>query len=294
MMEIRNDENLKCVLCEEKELETLIIKGESMLIRCVYCGLIYWFPLKSENILLEQIKKTYDNYSLYDYEKLDLAKKKIFIQYLKEICKKIDKGSLLDVGCGDGFFLELAEKFGFDVTGIEISEQAIYYAKNKRPAIYKKIYKGAFKDIKFPDNYFDVITLWDVFMLFNSPDKEIKEIYRILKKDGLLVMRIKNADLHLWLYKFSNIVEKIVRKPFIFLPYNYTNKSIKMFLQKHNFKDIKVLNSKLTHSDPYRQSKIGEGLRYLKEIYYCLSQLVYLLSFGKITISSSLIVYAKK
>jgi len=294
MIEIRNDENLKCVLCEGKKLETLIIKGESMLIRCVYCGLIYCFPLKTEDILLEQIKKTYNNYSFSDYEKLDLAKKKIFIQYLKEICKKIPSGNLLDVGCGDGFFLELAEKVGFDVTGIEISEQAIYYVKNKRPAIYKKIYKGAFKDVKFPDNYFDVITLWDVFYLFNTPEDYIKEIYRVLKNDGLLLMRIKNADIHLWLYRSNNIFEKIVQKPFIFLPYNYTNKSIKMFLQKHNFKDIKVLNSKLTHSDPYRQSKIGEGLRYLKEIYYCLSQLVYLLSFGKITISPSLIVYAKK
>jgi len=70
--------------------------------------------------------------------------------------KQIINGSILDVGCGHGTQSDLLSKLGFDVTGIDVNEHMINYAKSVNPTV--KYIHGNFLqypfDIKF-DYTFD-------------------------------------------------------------------------------------------------------------------------------------------
>lgn len=290
-------EYVNCILCGKDNTKVLMEGYNTNLVKCRTCGLVYYNPRKKLNEFLQEIQKTYNSFC-WDYEKINFSKRKIFLHHIKKILEKIRSKNLnkrlLDIGCSDGFFLEIAKSFGFDIYGVEISNKVISYAQERRPMIANCILNTTLKDANFTNQYFDVITLWDVLDELYSPDEELKEIRRILKPAGIIVLRIRNAKIHLWIYKLRRILSKFISSPHVFHSYGFTHKTIKKMLIKHGFKKIKVFNSPLTLSDPYLQSKVGRLLFYLKLIYYYISQILYFITFGKVLISTSLIVYAEK
>jgi 2-polyprenyl-3-methyl-5-hydroxy-6-metoxy-1,4-benzoquinol methylase len=99
--------------------------------------------------------------------------------------EQITKGSILDIGAGTGDFLSVAKNDGWNTTGIEPSERA------------KAIAIG--KGISFVDNTsdlvegsFDVITMWHVLEHVPDLDFQIKELKRLLKPTGTLVIAVPN------------------------------------------------------------------------------------------------------
>jgi 2-polyprenyl-3-methyl-5-hydroxy-6-metoxy-1,4-benzoquinol methylase len=99
--------------------------------------------------------------------------------------EQIDKGSILDIGAGTGDFLSVAKKDGWNTTGIEPSDRA------------KAIAIG--KGISFVDNTtilaessFDVITMWHVLEHVPDLDFQIKELKRLLKPTGTLIVAVPN------------------------------------------------------------------------------------------------------
>jgi len=108
------------------------------------------------------------------------------------------KGRILDVGMGDcgcmSFFLA---KRGFDVTGIDSSSRAVH--KSREEARGKK-YKGSFRvwrmtaeKTSFEDESFDAVLSYHSMHDISNPDKVIKEMFRVCKKGGLVVISDLNA-----------------------------------------------------------------------------------------------------
>jgi len=108
------------------------------------------------------------------------------------------RGRILDMGMGDcgcmSFFLA---KRGFDVTGIDSSSQAVH--KCKEEAKHKKV-KGSFrarrmnaKKTLFEDESFDAVLSYHSLHDMADPDKVIKEMFRVCKKRGLVVISDLNA-----------------------------------------------------------------------------------------------------
>jgi SAM-dependent methyltransferase len=100
------------------------------------------------------------------------------------------KGSILDIGCGTGDRLVVFQALGFDACGVEISSSA-GYAKDK---LKLNVVQGDIFDAKYPDNSFDAVTLYNVLEHVHEPKNILKEIRRILKKDGFLVLGVPNSD----------------------------------------------------------------------------------------------------
>jgi ubiquinone/menaquinone biosynthesis C-methylase UbiE len=136
--------------------------------------------------MIEKIKKYYDdlaeNYDANRFENsygnyIDQQERKI----LKKLLTKNPTSKTLDLGCGSGRFLDLAN------FGVDISPKMITLAKYRFPE--KEIKEGTVTNIPFEDNYFDTIFSLHVIMHL---DKEItanflNESLKKLTKNGKLI-----------------------------------------------------------------------------------------------------------
>ena len=100
---------------------------------------------------------------------------------------KPSKGNLLDIGAGTGDFLIEAKKSGWVTTGIEPSDKAKSIAKQKGV-----VFSEALSTIQ--DHSQDVITMWHVLEHVPDVEAQIKELKRILKPDGVLIVAVPNFN----------------------------------------------------------------------------------------------------
>jgi len=98
-------------------------------------------------------------------------------------------GRILDVGCGDGFFLNAIKDRGWEVHGMEISKEAVKSAKIK--GLENVIY-GTLDNAPYPENHFDVIRLWSVLEHLHDPVKTLRIAQRLLKQEGILILQVPN------------------------------------------------------------------------------------------------------
>jgi 2-polyprenyl-3-methyl-5-hydroxy-6-metoxy-1,4-benzoquinol methylase len=97
------------------------------------------------------------------------------------------KGSLLDIGAGTGDFLLAAKKNGWQTSGIEPSDKA------KKTAISKGVFfQNSLSDIETAS--FDVITMWHVLEHVPDIEFQIKELKRILKPNGTILIAVPNYN----------------------------------------------------------------------------------------------------
>jgi 2-polyprenyl-3-methyl-5-hydroxy-6-metoxy-1,4-benzoquinol methylase len=95
------------------------------------------------------------------------------------------KGSILDIGAGTGDFLNVAKDNGWKTIGIEPSDRA------KGIAVSKGIdFVNATSDLE--NHSFDVITMWHVLEHVPDLDFQIKELKRLLKPTGSLIIAVPN------------------------------------------------------------------------------------------------------
>ena len=135
---------------------------------------------KSENYISHtDSKKGFLDKIYQQVKNLMLSKK------LKWIEQEKSGGRLLDIGAGTGDFLAAAKKRGWEVFGAEPNEDARKLSAGKGVELQKET-------SVFPDHHFDVITMWHVLEHVPNLDEQLKELQRLLKPDGLLIVAVPN------------------------------------------------------------------------------------------------------
>jgi ubiquinone/menaquinone biosynthesis C-methylase UbiE len=204
-------------------------------------------------------------------------------------------GKLLDIGCGQGYFVKLASEHGWQAEGIEVSAPEIKYARD----VFKlKVYDKPLELLSIPENTYDAVTLWRVLDQLPQPRKELERIYKILKPGGIVWIRVYNFDYHYPAAILGQLpfFKRNAIEPGIVHPYGINANSLRTVLAATGFKDITIKNSPLTKGDPYGSGGIiGKNIiAAIKLTLTIACRLVEVLSFGKLLKSSSLIAYAKK
>jgi 2-polyprenyl-3-methyl-5-hydroxy-6-metoxy-1,4-benzoquinol methylase len=113
--------------------------------------------------------------------------------------------TILDVGCGQGNFLQLVkEQINAETWGVELMPEVAEKAKDQADHVISGKIEDAFDLI--PDHYFDCITFNDVLEHLQEPAEILKKIKPKLTKNGIIIASIPSVRY------FYNLVELIVRK----------------------------------------------------------------------------------
>lgn len=261
------------------------------------CKIIFQNFFKCDNCFFIFDNSPYEylpnEYRHYDIEEIYFKSvEKIFNFVIKELANFYpSRGRLLDIGCAYGFFLELVGNNGWEAYGIEVDKKMVEYCDSKNIKVFNSDIE-AFKG----DEDYDVITFFSVLSLLKNFDLAIKKAAKLLRKNGIIVIRDYNSFFQYYAFKFFSFLSFLNIKPFIFHKWNFSKKSMEILLKKNDFEIIKIINSPLTKGDPYKTGgflKTGV-VSVLKFVCNIISEIVYFMSFKKFLTSSSFIVFARK
>lgn len=100
------------------------------------------------------------------------------------------QGHLLDMGCGNGAFLKLAQKAGWSVQGIDFDPIAVTEARNGG----LDIYLGSIDQLAAQEKTYDWITCSHVLEHVHEPQKLLQSMHRLLRPGGTLWLQTPNID----------------------------------------------------------------------------------------------------
>ncbi len=168
--------------------------------KCTNCGLVYATPqpvLTAESINEIYASDYYDNYfgTEISYQDPSLASyymqcyEKEFAVY-KQYTSQKEGLRVLDVGCGDGKFLEIFQKNGWQCLGLEPSETSRIVARNKGFEVIDNPF------LEMPETYgqFDFIFMDNVIEHINEPNDFAKKAFDLLLPGGVFVTKTPNSN----------------------------------------------------------------------------------------------------
>lgn len=101
--------------------------------------------------------------------------------------------SILDIGCASGKLLEELRDLGYrDLTGIDISEYAVSQTRAK--GFQKVVVANLQESTDLPGDHYDVVFMLDVIEHFTRPYDALREVLRLMKPGGVLIVTTPNAN----------------------------------------------------------------------------------------------------
>lgn len=195
----------KCHLCSSKDHKFLFrqqdlfhsLPGEFSVWKCQDCGLVFLNPRPTVNELMDFYPASYVAYTKpLDKERKIKRMDRSYglLKRFKFMKKFVGSGNILDVGCATGAFLTEIHKLEptkWNLYGLEPNKLAASIAQQ---ASFIKVSANYLKEADYPNNFFDVVTMWDVLEHVHSPIDTLREVRRILKPRGMLVFSTPNLD----------------------------------------------------------------------------------------------------
>ena len=263
-----NFEAAACPLCGSEEALPLLQILSRRMVRCRRCGLVYQNPLSTAGDLLhlwplparedgsEELEREWG-------ERAGKRRSQRFRQFLHSVGRP---GRLLDIGCGYGFFLKLAQEAGWEAIGLELNQQAVAYAKDR---LQVNALLGDPRHFHFPDASFDLVTFWNVLDYVPDPLELLEEVHRVLKAGGHVFIRTPNFTWHLQSFRLISLLRRLrgndafAQQPyftFVFKVTSFSRATLRLLLERSGFVPVTIKNSPPVPGDPYLELGTGAEL----------------------------------
>lgn len=203
------------------------------ILRCINCGLVFSSPILANSKIVSLYKESFCSYD----EQVPYTTK-TYIDLFRKIEDNVRQNpKVLDIGCGNGFFLDGLTKIGINnVYGVEPSLKMA----NEAPKKFRKNIKiDIFKPGLFPENYFDVVSCFHTLDHVTDPNEFIKTTWDILVPGGYALFVVHNAD---------SLFAKIFGEKWPIFDiehiYLFNNNTLNSLFSKYSFKNIKTFGVK--------------------------------------------------
>ncbi len=184
--------------------------------------------LKDKMYFYEKFADDFDSkMNMYD------TKKRLDVVFNELLTEDITNKKVLDAGCGTGWFSKGAVDRGAQVTSMDLGEKLLSKVAEKCES---ERVVGSILQMPFPDNTFDIIISSEVIEHVPSPFEGVKEMYRVLKPGGILILTTPNQ---LWYFSVW-IANRLNLRPYQGLE-NWTSWNG----MKSNLKEIGFINNKM-------------------------------------------------
>lgn len=181
---------------------------------------------------------------IYHWVRSYMLSKKMAIvsQYTKS-----DSQRVLDIGCGTGDFLKMAQEYKWNIAGVEPDDNARKIASEKTGM---EIQNNDWLN-EIPDHSFDAVTMWHVLEHVPNLTEQISTLKRIVKPNGTIFIAVPNYKSH----DANHYKEKWAAFDVPRHLWHFSQKSIKGLFEKENMKVVKILPMKF---DAYYVSLLSE------------------------------------
>jgi len=189
------------VSVEYRDGGAFIPQGKFVL-KCERCHLVFTYPIPTTSYL-DRYYNTEFNNLVSDLKRLE--DERAYEHYSQGTCNRSRElafitpyakppGRLLDIGCSWGFMAAQARDLGFEAHGTELSRG---YSDFGRRHLGIDIRSGSIEECNWPDSFFDVLTLSHSFEHFSKPWESVRELARILKPQGVMLIIVPNYNSYL-------------------------------------------------------------------------------------------------
>lgn len=151
----------------------------------------------------------------------------------------LTKGKLLDIGCGGGRISEALPYYypKVSVYGVDVSKNAISYAKKYGSGNVSYAHMSG-KRLPYRNSYFDVCICLDVMEHVPDVDYFLKEVKRVLKKDGKFFVIVPcegEPFTYTWLFQKLHVGQKLTFRYFGHIHPEFTHQFVLTKLKKYGF-----------------------------------------------------------
>lgn len=181
-----------CPICGSDAGSDHIRKHGYQIKVCQSCTALYVSPRPS----VDEIHQFYNQPTYYANSDLGYSNYVATERHIREEARhrlkviaslSSQRGSLLDLGCAAGFFLDEARRDNWSVAGTELAHSMRQFA-NEHFGIYVS------KDgTEFQQNVFDVVTMWEYIEHMIDPLAELKRAYNMLSPNGIVCLSTPNT-----------------------------------------------------------------------------------------------------
>lgn len=227
---------MSCIFCKSNDLEKIwfnkysiplenqLEEFEVLNVICKQCGLIFQNPQLSEaemnNLYKHQYRLDVNNETAFE------SRINQYNFFMQNIDKKV--GSILDIGCGEGYFLSFFSEW--EKFGVEPSSTAVERANKNYED--ENIICGFYEDVKYDEKQFDCISIRHVLEHVKNLEEILKKIRYELKDDGCLYVEVPNV------YQCVDLGDITDFFGYQHL-YQFSSKTLENILNKYGFKVIK-------------------------------------------------------
>lgn len=185
---------MACPVCRGEQSRPVPLRStEVALVRCRACRLVHWGRVWASG----DVKAYYHAYYTGKPVAPDAVTQKRYHAILSGFERRLGGPKrILDVGCGLGHFLAVAEARGWEASGIEVSRSAVDAVEAQKTAngwTFRMV-QGTLEEAPFVPGSFEVLTLFEVLEHLSDPCKLLACAHELLTPGGLLYLTTPNFD----------------------------------------------------------------------------------------------------
>lgn len=226
-------------------------------VQCTSCGTIYASPRASHASRYSWLE---ERFSLGESAFSNALARKPALERIAAILKGyLSGGNLLDIGCDLGHLFEYFLEPAWKKHGVELSPSAAEYASKTYGA---QVHAGFIAEAGFSNDFFDLVTMLDMFYHLDDPRSDLQEVARIVKPGGYLAIEV--SGLSYYLLRSIGIVSLLIDRKWTRLDSNsvylfyFTPAGLRKLVEASGFDVISthIINSPVS-SSPIRNLVIG-------------------------------------